>query len=274
MKMDLKPKHAIAIIVALITGICSIAASYVAGKNTGETNVRNEIGNILVENNIATDYTSLNDTIVKLVDANGNLNKSNADLQKDNAILEEQKKVLSEKNLELESEISRLKSITSVSPVSTDSDMATIPSQPDAKDPSNQPIRDTHPVQASSVHIVSHEGYSTVSRKDTFGNSYPEMISLAANHGYVEYHTEGKFNKFTCMVAPKTGVNSISRKINVYCDDLKIYTSPDWISYKTEPHEITVDIEGARIVKIECIPDDSTSSYYTGLILGDLTFYP
>lgn len=274
MKMDLKPKHVIAIIVALITGICSIAASYVAGKNTGETNVRNEIGNILVENNIATDYTSLNDTIVKLVDANSNLNKKYADVQKDNAMLEEQKKNLSEENQRLKDQIDSIEGNSVSGHQSFDSDLRLKENTNDAitTPTPNTEVSPNLPVRIEDITILGKKPYIGDGIKDSYGNVYPHSLNIGGKDS-CELALQGKYSEMNFGLSYyyfSTASNGKTKvMLEIYGDDRLIWSS-DWVSYKSKMQEYTIDVSGIDILKLET----DGGGNFSGLVLSSLTFTP
>lgn len=272
MKMDLKPKYTIAIIVALITGICSIVASYVAGKNTGETNVKNEIGNILVKNNIATDYTSLNDTIAKLVDANSNLNKKYADVQKDNAILEEQKKNLSEENQRLKDQIYSSEVQYVSGHQSFDSDVRLKENTNDETTTPSTEISPNLPVRIEDITILGKKPYIGDGIKDSYGNVYPHSLNIGGKDS-CELALQGKYSEMNFGLSYyyfSTASNGKTKvMLEIYGDDRLIWSS-DWVSYKSKMQEYTIDVSGIDILKLET----DGGGNFSGLVLSSLTFTP
>ena len=88
--------------------------------------------------------------------------------------------------------------------------------------------------------------------EDSLGNTYTTTHSyVIVSFGYGEYYVNGQYGRLDGTVVPHKDHRQDTRaQVKVYADDTLKYTSPP-IDRKTEAFSLSVDITGAKFVKVE-----------------------
>ena len=172
----------------------------------------------------------------------------------------------------------------------------------DADETGSTPPESTGPevlpstVSLSTLPPANHAGcpnWNTGSSRDPFGNDYStksNYITFDSRNGmewessfhtynaYAEYYVDGKFKSVSGVLAPNSNTKEgATAYLQIYADDLLIFTSP-YVTRKTEPFDFSVDISGAKYLKLCITLENDGSNYwfgehdfYSSLILSDVT---
>lgn len=108
---------------------------------------------------------------------------------------------------------------------------------------------------------------SVETQKDVFGNSYSYSIQSMYNSVSVEYYIPDNYVSLVGVIAPYDNRKGIS-VINIYADDVLIYTSPE-ISGKTQPVEFQINIKNKNYIKIE-LEERDNGNVPPQIIVGNL----
>lgn len=130
-------------------------------------------------------------------------------------------------------------------------------------------ITDSKPVyvELTSLKVVDssyYYGMSSDSLMDTYGNMYLNAGTFTGTGThYATFYTSGQYKiLYGTIAAPDSIGEDATITVNIYADDTLLQTIPS-ITRMTKPVDISLDISGADIVKIEAI---TTNYYPTGIL--------
>lgn len=104
--------------------------------------------------------------------------------------------------------------------------------------------------------------------KDRRGNWYKDAIAADTDGAYIVFNPEYKYKYLRGTIA--SGLEKYSAEINIYGDDVLLYTSEKFDIYSA-PQEFECNIEGVDLLRLEFTVDGNSLSY-DPLIVADAVF--
>ena len=274
------------IIIALITGVCSIVAGYFGGKEHTEKELEQQMNLAAKEMNITissdkniedtfikifdnyreldSQYSSLENDYDSLKEKNDELTSNYSSLKKQYSDLEQENTSLKEQQSTLEEELKNLKE----SSANTNEQ----PSDDTPQNPNSSGVQLTTLTPVNKSYWSINEG----GLEDSLGMDYSQSKSYIVAEirssiiGYGEYYINRQYKTLTGTIAAHSDMGELATSsISIYGDDVLIQTFSS-ISRKTERFSFSVDISNVKFLKI-IAQQESNHSDFCSVLLTDFT---
>ncbi|CVI72289.1 Ribonuclease Y [Clostridiales bacterium CHKCI001] len=270
------------IIIALITGVCSIVAGYFGGKEHTEKELEQQMNLAAKEMNITissdkniedtfikifdnyreldSQYSSLENNYDSLKEKNDELTSNYSSLKKQYSDLEQENTSLKEQQSTLEEELKNLKE----SSANTNEQ----PSDDTPQNPNSSGVQLTTLTPVNKSYWSINEG----GLEDSLEMDYSEAKSYIVTQysGYGEYYINKQYKTLTGTIAAHSDMGErATSSVSIYGDDALIQTFSS-INRKTERFSFSVDISSAKFLKI-VVQQEGGYGQNNSVLLTDFT---